>query len=254
MASPLSPWTLIATGPGNQEIFRSPLRVGVPVTIGRAPDSTVMLGVITIARNHGRIELVNGLPVYFNEPGAKGTLVDGDPVEGSTPIGERTLLEIGQFRFTLQRARAAAPPPREPAPSWSEPAPGEGPTLLDRQIQGVRMHRTESQKEAEAKSVRWERDWQELVVQARTIQARYGRHPRMLHFVVSKDEREVNIKLKEESPRGYTYFILSRVHPDGKYPELQAVWLREVGREDMSFSEPARALEELFSRVAPRLA
>lgn len=251
--SALSPWTLVVTGPGGQEIFRNPLRVGAVVTIGRAPDSTIMLGHINISRNHGRIELVNGVPTYSNEPGAAGATADGDPVEGATKLGDRTVLEIGAFRFVVQRARPAAPPPPKPAAAaWTEPA-GEG-TLLDRHIQGLRLHRTDHQKEAEAKSVRWQREWQDLVAQARAMQARYGAHPRVLSFFVSKDEREVHIKLKENSPRGYAYFTLSRAHPEGKYPELQAVWLREVGRADESFAEPQKGLEELVSRVAPRLA
>jgi hypothetical protein len=250
----ISPWTVVVTAPSGQELARANLRPGVPLTIGRAPESSIMLGLMTVSRHHGRIELVNGLPRYFPEPGALATLLDGDPVEGATPLGERTLLEIGGYRFTLQRQRAAmAAAPARPA-SGEVPAPDGGSTLLDRHIQGVKLHRTEAQKEAESRSAQWERGWQELVAQARQIQARYGRHPRMLEFTISKDEREVVIKLKEDSRRGYAYFCLSRAHPEGKYPDMQAVWLREVGRGDDSFSDPVRGLEELVSRIAPRLA
>jgi hypothetical protein len=248
----LSPWTLIVTAPSGQEFARASLRAGVPLTIGRAPDCAIMIGVMTVARRHGRIELVNGLPTYFDEPGAAGSLLDGDPIEGSAQLGERTLLEIGGYRFALQRQRtaAASTPRREPGAALP---PGIT-TMLDRQIEGVRLHRTESQRESDTRTAQWEQGWKELIAHARQMQARYGHHPRFLEFSVSKDEREVVVKIREESRRGYAYFCLSRSHPEGRYPDMQAVWLRDVGREDVSFSEPGRGLEELVSRIAPRLA
>lgn len=251
--STLSPWTVVVTGPGGQEVSRSVLRAGVPVTIGRAPDSTIMIGAITVARHQGRIELCNGAPTYFEGEGAVGSLVDGDPVEGSAPLGERTLLEVGGYRITLVRQRSAAGMARAAQEAGPALSP-EVQTLLDRHIQGVRLHRTETQKEVEARSQKWEQDWKSVVASAREIKARYSRHPQILDFAISKDEREVIVKLKESSPRGYAYFCLSRSHPEGKYPDLQAVWLREVGRGDNSYDEPMRGLEELISRIAPRLA
>lgn len=253
-ATAISPWTVVVTAPAGQEISRSVLRPGVPVTIGRAPDSTIMLGAMKIARNQGRIELVNGMPTYFEGDGASGSLVDGDPVEKSALLGERTMLEIGGFRFTLLRQRAAAPAaaakPADAAPALSESVQ----TLLDRHIQGVRLHRTEAQKEVEGRAQKWEQDWRKVVESAREIKARYGQHPQILDFAISKDEREVIVKLREASPRGYAYFCLSRAHPEGRYPDMQAVWLREVGREDCNYEQPMRGLEELISRLAPRLA
>lgn len=252
-ANALSPWTVVVAGPGGQEFGRYPLRHNVPLKIGRAPDCHVMLGLMTVARNHGRIELANGVPTYVDEPGASGSLVDGDPVEGSTFLGERTLLEIAGYRFSLVRARVAAPAPARASATVDPIVPEGGATLLDRHIVGLRTYRTESQIEGARRSTKWEQAWRDLIGQAREMQARYGRHPSILEFVVSKDEREVIIKLKDPSPRGYVYFVLSRTHPDGKYPDLQSVWLREVGRGDDSFSDPERGLEELVSRIAPRL-
>jgi hypothetical protein len=251
-----SQWTVVVTGPGGQEISRSALRSGTPVTIGRAPDCMIMLGAMTVSRRHGRIELHNGMPTYFDEPGAMGSLVDGDPVAGPALLGDRTLLEVGGFRITMQRARPAAVPPRPaaPAPAAKAPPAGMGETLLDKHIQGVRMHRNVYQQETDTRSQKWEEDWKAVVVNARSIQARYGTDPRILQFAVSKDDREVIIKVKDESRRGYAYFCLSRAHPEGKYPEMQAVWLRELGTEDRSYSEPLKGFEELISRIAPRLA
>jgi pSer/pThr/pTyr-binding forkhead associated (FHA) protein len=252
-AAAVSGWTVVVAGPGGQEVGRSALRPNLPVTIGRAPDCNIFIGIMGVARYHGRIELANGIPTYRDEPGAAGSLIDGDPVDGPTPLGERTLLEIGGHRITLTRARPAAAPRPSATPAAAADAGGIE-TLLDRHIQGVRLHRNVNQQEHQARSHKWEEDWKSVLANARAIKARYAAHPSFIDFAISKDDREVTIKLKEDSRRGYAYFCLSRAHPEGKYPDVQAVWLREVGREDSNFSDPLRGLEELMSRLAPRLA
>lgn len=254
-----SPWTVVVTGPGSQEIGRYPLRPGFSLKIGRSPDSHVMIGVMTVSRNHGRIELgPTGFPVYHDEPGAQGTKIDGDPVEGSAPLGERTELTLAGYRFTLTRTRTASPtaPIATPdrAPAAAAPSAGAGDTLLDRYVAGVRTHRSDTRKEEDARALRFDTEWNEVVRQARQIQVRYGRHPLMLEFGISKDEREILVKIKDRSPRGYAYFCLARQHPEGRFPEQRAVWLREVGRPDDHYEEPLRGLEELFARIAPRMA
>lgn len=255
MPGSISPWTVVVTGPGRQEVARSALRADVPILIGRAPDCAIMLAGMTVSRYHGRIELAaSGIPTYTPEPKALGATVDGDPVDSPTQLGERTLLEIGGFQVRLERARAAAPQkPVVVAPSIDAP-PESAETLLDRQIQGVRTHRITHQQDGQIKSQKWEEDWRAVLNNLRVIKAKYGTHPGILDFAISKDEREVIVKLKEHSVRGYAYFCLSRQHPEGKFPNLRAVWLRQVGEEDASHSEPSEGLQDLISRLAPRLA
>lgn len=255
MPASISPWTVVVTGPGRQEVARSALRAGVPILIGRAPDCAIMLTGMAVSRYHGRIELAaNGIPSYTPEPKALGAMVDGDPVDASTQLGERTLLEIGGFQVRLERARAPAPQkPAVAAPSTDAP-PDSAETLLDRQIQGVRAHRGTHQQDSHVKNQKWEEDWRAVVNNLRAIKAKYGTHPGVLDFAISKDEREITIKLKEHSVRGYAYFCLSCQHPEGKFPNLRAVWLRQVGEEDASHGEPNEGLQDLISRLAPRLA
>lgn len=259
MSTPASAWTVVVTDPAGQE-SRYPLKPGFALRIGRAPDSHVMIGVMTVSRNHGRIELGgNGLPMYHGEPGARGTTLDGDPVDGSAPLGERTELALVGYRFKLSRARAAPPTASLAVPDTAAMAAGSPEsaaldTLLDRHIAGVRSHRSESKSVDAVRAERFEQEWQQVVGQARGIQARYGRHPLMLGFSVSKDEREILVKLKDNSARGYSYFCLSRQHPEGLYPDMRAVWLREVGRPDDHFEEPMRGLDDLLARLASRMA
>ena len=258
MSAPLSPWTVVVTSPGHQEVARSALRAGVPIQVGRAPDCTITLNAMTVARYHGRIELAaNGIPTYTAENSAPA-LIDGDPVEGPTQLGERTLLEIAGFSIRMERNRVAAPAPQKPAaaaPTAATPeAAGGIETLLDRHIQGVRLHRNVNQQETQGRAEKFEQDWRTVVANLRTIKVRYGTHPAVLDFGVAKDDSEVTIKLREQSARGYAYFCLSRRHPEGRFSDLMAIWLRQVGSEDMSFEVPAKGLEELISRLAPRLA
>lgn len=258
MSTPASsPWTVVVTGPGAQEIGKYPLRPGFALKIGRSPDSHVMIGVMTVSRNHGRIELAaTGLPVYYDEPGARGTHVDGDPVEGSAALGERTELTLAGYHFTLTRTRTAPPTASIAVPDTAAVPVSAGPadTLLDRHIAGVRTFRDASKNDDQARAQRFEADWREVIAQVRQIQARYGKHPAVLDFAVSKDEREVLIKLKDPSPRGYAYFCLGRQHPEGLFPDLPGVWLREIGRPDQHYPQPVAGLNELLARLAPRMA
>lgn len=251
----LSPWTVVVTAPNRQEVARSALRAGVPIVIGRAVDCTITLPGMSVARYHGRIELAaNGIPVYVADKNAPAT-VDGDPVEEpAQQLGERTLLELAGYSIRLERNRVAAPAAGT-KPAAAAPAAGaDVETLLDRHIAGVRLHRNVHSQDSQAKIQKFEADWKTVVNNLRAIKARYGNHPKIIDFTVAKDDSDATIKLKENSPRGYAYFVLSRAHPEGRFREMLAIWLREVGAEDMSFEEPAKGLEELISRLAPRLA
>ena len=254
MSGPLSPWTVIVTSHSRQEVARSALRSGIPIQIGRAPDCTITLTAMAVARYHGRIELgANGIPVYTAENNAPA-LIDGDPVEGPTQLGERTLLEIGGYSIRLERARAVAAPPPKPVETAAPAASSDVENLLERHIQGVRMHRTVNQQETQGRAEKFEQEWRKVVDSLRTIKARYGTHPNILEFTVAKDDSEVIIKLREQSARGYAYFCVSRRHPEGRFPNMLAIWLREVGADDTSFEVPSKGLEDLISRLAPRLA
>ena len=65
---------------------------------------------------------------------------------------------------------------------------------------------------------------------------------------------EAGDKLDFLGPLGYRYFLMSRQHPDGKFPGVDSVWLRETGREDMDFRDAKAAQSELLQRIAATLA
>jgi hypothetical protein len=75
------------------------------------------------------------------------------------------------------------------------------------------------------------------------------------HFIISKDDTEITIKIIDPNARrNYSYYILSRNHPEKKYPGLDVVWLSEFGEGDRNFREPSEGLAELVRAIAPKLA
>jgi hypothetical protein len=248
-------WTIVVQSPNGQELKRTALRKGVPVTIGRAADCTITLGAMSVSRKHGRIELRGGVPMYFDEEEAAGSRVDGAFVRGATPLDEKTRLDIGGFQIQLARAAVAADAEPAPAAAPSPAAPlDEMEQLLAHKIQGVRAHREASAVDGPAQRTRFEAEWEEVVASARRIGQRYAGHPRLQMFTVARDGSEIAIKVKDGSKRGYSFFILSRAHPQGLHSYQVAAWLIQFGEVERSFREPKAALEELLHELAPRLA
>lgn len=127
--------------------------------------------------------------------------------------------------------------------------------LLDRQLQGIRSTREQLAKEVSGRSVYLDAEWRKVVDSVRNLQARLQRHPKVQHFVISKDDTEISVKIMDSgSRRNYCFFILSRNHPEKKYAGLDVVWLSEFGGVDRNFKEPSEALAELVRAIAPKLA
>jgi pSer/pThr/pTyr-binding forkhead associated (FHA) protein len=167
--------------------------------------------------------------------------------------------------------RPAAPPPPRPAmPSMpapampSMPAPampaaadsmGDITSQFERQLQSVRAYREESQAGTLNKKQKVDALWADMITKMRALQNRLSKDKRVLSFAISRDSNEVSVKVADpREKRGHRYFLLTRNHPDGKYTGLEVVYLREFGREDQTFDEPSKAMDELIMRIAATLA
>lgn len=168
-------------------------------------------------------------------------------------------------------ARAAPPPPPPPRPAMpampSMPAPampampkaadsmGDITSQFERQLQSVRAYREEAQASTLNKKARVDALWATMITHMRALQGRLQKDKRVMSFDISRDTNEVAVKISDpREKRGHRYFLLTRNHPEGKYTGLESVYLREFGREDATFDEPAKAMEELIMRVAATLA
>ena len=127
--------------------------------------------------------------------------------------------------------------------------------LFDRQVKGIRTHRKEQKSEQAQKKIEFSQRWYEVVAEAKKLKAKLEGNPRILEFSISRAMDEIRIKIADPSrPRGYGYFFICRDHPDGQYPGLQTVWLREVGAGDQNFDNPREALEAIVLKLATMLA
>ena len=126
---------------------------------------------------------------------------------------------------------------------------------FDRHLQSVRAYREESQAQTLNRRGKMDAEWAKMITMARSLQTRLSADKRVLSFTISRDQKEVAVKIADSyEKRGHRYFLLSRDHPEGKFPGVESCWLREFGRDDASFDDPAKAMEELMLRVAGSLA
>lgn len=151
----------------------------------------------------------------------------------------------------------STPKPAMPAPAMPKAAESMGDitSQFERQLQSVRAYREEAQGATLNKKAKVDQWWAEMIVKMRALQNRLSTDKRVLSFAISRDTNEVSVKVADpREKRGHRYFLLTRNHPDGKYTGLEVVYLREFGREDQNFEEPAKAMDELIMRIAATLA
>lgn len=275
-------WTVIVSDQRGQVVAQHEWRQG-SLTIGREQGRSIVLPSKTASRKHARLDLINGMPVVVDEGSANGTLVNGARIVSPTRVDEHSKIDVAEFRLTLQRRtgddsertvmmrpRTVAPPPSMPArpampapampaapsmPAAAAHAPGDFTSQFERHLQSVRSYREESQATTLNRRTRLDNEWGKTIVSLRALQTRLSADPRVLTFTISRDLKEVAVKIKDPHEKlGYRYFLLARDHPEGKFPGVDAVWLREFGRDDARFDEPQKAVEELMLRVAGTLA
>jgi len=168
--------------------------------------------------------------------------------------------------------RAAPPPPPKPAmpppampsmPKPAMPAPampampemGDITSQFERQLQSVRAYREEAQAGTLNKKAKVDALWSTMITSMRALQTKLRADKRVLAFDINRDATEVSVKVADSrEKRGHRYFMVTRNHPEGKYTGLESVYVREFGREDQTFDEPAKAMEELIMRIAATLA
>jgi hypothetical protein len=76
---------------------------GEPVSIGRSPDSTLVIRDDYTSTNHARIWVENGNWVLTDLGSTNGTLCDGEPVLGTVSLHLDQSVTIGATSFELRR-------------------------------------------------------------------------------------------------------------------------------------------------------
>jgi hypothetical protein len=75
----------------------------VPVTIGRAPDSTVVLDDDYASNKHARVYPINGEWMVEDLGSTNGTYLDRERLQGPTPAPIGTPIRIGKTVFELRK-------------------------------------------------------------------------------------------------------------------------------------------------------
>ena len=79
------------------------------VTLGRSPDSTVVLGDPSVSRQHARIRAASGAgPVLEDAGSTHGTFVDGERVRGPVRLRDGARIRLGDAELAVERRRDAA--------------------------------------------------------------------------------------------------------------------------------------------------
>jgi pSer/pThr/pTyr-binding forkhead associated (FHA) protein len=116
---------LLEDGDGRK---RSVPFAGADLTVGRAPESGLLLSDRDVSRRHARLHRSNG-SVWVEDLGsANGTRVNGERIQGRRRIGPGDLVQIGGFDLAVEGADADAPDAAAPAPPplpGATPAPAE---------------------------------------------------------------------------------------------------------------------------------
>ncbi len=165
--------------------------------------------------------------------------------------------------FMPAPAMPSMPKPAMPKPSMpsmpsmpqASEAMGDITSQFERQLQSVRAYREEAQSGTLNKKQKVDALWATMITNMRSLQTRLRADKRVMAFDINRDATEVSVKVADpREKRGHRYFMVTRNHPEGKYTGLEVIYMREFGREDQTFDEPAKAMEELIMRIAATLA
>ncbi|MEK6806748.1 MAG: FHA domain-containing protein [Pseudomonadota bacterium] len=171
-----------------------------------------------------------------------GPLAPAAPKPASTAPAGMNFLDLPGVPTPLE----SAPRPRASTDSAVD--------LLDQQLAGIRTYRDENAVGEKARLAQLDAEWKQVLVAMQQLKDKVGKHPKVQHFTFSRDEQEVSVKVEDSSKRGYSYYVLSRRHPTGKYDDHGVVWLCELGAEELNYKKPKDAMADLVRRLAPRLA
>jgi len=144
------------------------------------------------------------------------------------------------------------PPPRAP----SKPIDWESaPAIFEQMVEGIRRDRVSHEKEMLDQQSKIEQDWQHVLDSMRALQKKVEGHPNLIYFTISRDQQDISVKVADFSTkRGYSLFTLSRRHPAGAHPSLNAVWLIEFPAREWHYYDAKEAMAELVARIAGALA
>jgi hypothetical protein len=158
-----------------------------------------------------------------------------------------------------QAAAPAVPPPSNEPPRQRPPTKTinweSAPEIFEQMVEGIRRDRVSHERDMLDLTTKIEHDWQHVLESMRELQRKVEGHPNLIYFTISRDQQDISVKVIDHSnKRGYSLFTLSRRHPGGAHPSLNAVWLVEFPAREWHYYDAKEAMAELVARIAGSLA
>ncbi len=199
----------------------------------------------------------------FLKPGAQ--LPENEiPVHADLISSEEVQRKLDEMARASEKDRSAEVPlvhqvtaPAKPAePTRSTVIDWESaPAIFDQMVTGIRRDRQVQQRETQDQQSKIDADWQHVLESMRELERKVQGHPNLIYFTISRDQRDISVKLVDHNDkRGYSLFTLSRRHPAGAHPSLNAVWLIEFPLREWHYYDAKEAMAELVLRIAGHLA
>ncbi len=156
----------------------------------------------------------------------------------------------------LQGNHGAQPQPAPSAKTGYKPIDWENATdIFDHMVTGIRKDRADNKREEHENKRKFETDWQHVVRSMQQLEQKVKGHPKVIYFNISRDQREITVKLVDEtSKQRYRLITLTRDHPSGKFKQMEVVWLTEYAGRERYFMDAKEAMAEVVTIVAATLA
>ncbi len=129
----------------------------------------------------------------------------------------------------------------------SKGSSGKG-SLLSKEIESIRAHRQAVEQQAKGTAAHVDAEWASVLEAAAQLRQELAGHERLRYFHIARDSSEVSVAFNRD--RGPSSLSLSRRHPDGKYPNAEYIWCRELGCDDQRFVDGESALRVLIKHCA----
>jgi hypothetical protein len=195
------------------------------------------------------------------EPVAHGGLLSADEVQKALAEAQaerlRTELEAEAERLAyLQDSQIAQPKDAAPAKPAYKPVDWDSAAeIFDHMVTGIRRERAENKREEHERKRSLETDWQHVVQSMQALQRKVQGHRKVIYFNISRDQREISVKLVDESSKHkFRHITLTRNHPSGRYHQMEVVWFIEFAGRERYFVDAKEAMAELVTSIAAALA
>ena len=101
---PASGELILAVSKGPRELRGTKLPIRGPIIIGRSPGADIVIADDFISARHARVTPSRDGALLEDLDSTNGTLLDGKPVRGMTPISAGSVITLGDVSLRVERA------------------------------------------------------------------------------------------------------------------------------------------------------